>query len=417
MTAAVLEYHLVSYRRTWRGSVLSSFVLPILFVIGFGYSVGTLVDASGRLGGGETYMQFIVPGMIASTAMQVAFGEATFPVMARFQWIRTYQAMSAAPLRIADILGGDLLFLILRVVSTSAVFLLITSLFGGVASWWGLLVLPITALIGLAFAAPMFAITGHVESTVHVHVHQPVRGHPDVAVRRRVLQRSHRSAGACAGSPTSRRCGTVSNSAAPRPAPTTVPCSSRWAMSRTCCCGPASVWSSPIARSRAGCRARRRHHGGHRVRARRLRAARQILQTRRLRHRTQRHGAAVGVLDPGRVRILRTAALPALYRRRRRGADRPYHARRRLHGELRAVRGAGHARVVGDDRGAVGVDVQLLRQDERREALRRRARHTGAPDGNRVRRTVLGHGPRRPLLGGVRRHHGVVRADHPRSRP
>jgi lipooligosaccharide transport system permease protein len=166
MTASVLEYHLVSYRRTWRGSVLSSFVLPILFVIGFGYSVGSLVNASGRLGG-VTYLQFIVPGMIASTAMQVAFGEATFPVMARFQWIRTYQAMVSAPLRITDILAGDMLFLVLRIVTTSAVFLLITALFGAIQSWWSLLVLPITALIGLAFAAPMFAVSGSVDTTVY----------------------------------------------------------------------------------------------------------------------------------------------------------------------------------------------------------------------------------------------------------
>jgi lipooligosaccharide transport system permease protein len=163
---SVLEYNLVSYRRTWRGSALSSFVLPVLFVIGFGISVGSLVDAGGKLGN-ESYLQFIVPGMIASTAMQVGFGEATFPVMAKLQWIKTYHAMIAAPLRVRDILAGDMAFLVVRIVSTSAVFLLVTALFGAVASWWSLLVLPITALIGLAFAAPMFAVCARVDTTVY----------------------------------------------------------------------------------------------------------------------------------------------------------------------------------------------------------------------------------------------------------
>ena len=47
--AAVLEYHLVSYRRTWRSSVTSSFMLPLLTVLTFGVGVGAYVD--GGVGG------------------------------------------------------------------------------------------------------------------------------------------------------------------------------------------------------------------------------------------------------------------------------------------------------------------------------------------------------------------------------
>jgi lipooligosaccharide transport system permease protein len=154
----VLNYHLVSYARTWRGSALSSFVLPVLFVLGFGLSVGSLVNASGRLGN-ESYLQFIVPGMIASTAMQVAFNESSWPVLARFKWVGIYDSMRATPLRVRDILAGDLTFMVLRIVTTSAVFLGVTALFGAVASWWALLVPVLAAVVGIAFAAPMFAMT------------------------------------------------------------------------------------------------------------------------------------------------------------------------------------------------------------------------------------------------------------------
>ena len=49
MTAAasVLEYHLVSYRRTWRGSALSTLVMPLLTMIGFGVGVGLVRTQSG----------------------------------------------------------------------------------------------------------------------------------------------------------------------------------------------------------------------------------------------------------------------------------------------------------------------------------------------------------------------------------
>jgi lipooligosaccharide transport system permease protein len=162
-TLSVFEFNFVGYLRTWRGSVLSSFVLPVLFVIGFGLSVGTLVNASGKLS--IPYIAFVVPGMIASTAMQIAFGEATFPVAAKFIWMKTYFAQIAAPLRVGDILWGDMLFMLFRAVSTTTVFLLITSFFGGVQSWWGLLTIPICALIAIAISAPVYAVAAKIENT------------------------------------------------------------------------------------------------------------------------------------------------------------------------------------------------------------------------------------------------------------
>jgi lipooligosaccharide transport system permease protein len=162
---AVLNYDLVGYKRTWRGSAMSSFVLPVLFVLGFGISVGSLVNTS-RLGG-ESYLSYLVPGMIASTALQVAFGESTWPVQTKFAWIRTYHAQIAAPLAIRDLVFGDMIFLVMRVVTTSAVFLLVTSLFGAVHSWWALAVLPATGLLGVAIAAPVFAFAATVEGSTN----------------------------------------------------------------------------------------------------------------------------------------------------------------------------------------------------------------------------------------------------------
>jgi lipooligosaccharide transport system permease protein len=159
---SVLETDLTAYRRTWRASVLSSFVLPTLFVIGFGLSVGKFVDRGGQLGPVH-YLDFIVPGMLASTAMQVAFGESSFPVFSKFQWIRTYHAMVATPVRVVDIVGGDLLFLLLRVLTTTVVFLGVTSAFHAVHSWWAIAVLPVAGLLGMAVAAPIFAFAARVD--------------------------------------------------------------------------------------------------------------------------------------------------------------------------------------------------------------------------------------------------------------
>jgi lipooligosaccharide transport system permease protein len=81
--AYVLEYHLVNYRRTWRGSALSSLVIPLLTMVGFGLGVGSYVTYGVD---GTPYLDWIVPGLMASTAMQSAIGEATWPVLGNFEW-------------------------------------------------------------------------------------------------------------------------------------------------------------------------------------------------------------------------------------------------------------------------------------------------------------------------------------------
>ena len=161
MALTVLETNLTAYRRVWRGSVLSSFVLPILFVVGFGIVVGNIVDAGGRLG--TPYLDYIVPGMLASSIVNIAFGESAWPIMSKFKWIRLYHGWIAAPLRIADIVGGELLFLLVRVLSTATVFLLVTSVFGAVHSWWAPAAVLVCGLLGLAVAAPVLAFAANVQ--------------------------------------------------------------------------------------------------------------------------------------------------------------------------------------------------------------------------------------------------------------
>ena len=153
-TLSVLEYHLIGYRRTWRGSVLSSFVLPLLTMLGFGVGVGAYVTGGVQ---GVPYLDWIVPGLIASTAVQVGMGDSTWPVLSNFEWARVYYAQASAPLRVADILDGHLAFVVFRTVTSCAAFLLIASAFGTLHSWWALATLPIAALVGLAVATPTFA--------------------------------------------------------------------------------------------------------------------------------------------------------------------------------------------------------------------------------------------------------------------
>ncbi|MGA3564182.1 ABC transporter permease [Melissospora conviva] len=157
----VFEYHLINFRRSWYGSVFSSFLLPVLTLVGFGVGVGSYVTGGV---GGVPYLDYLVPGLIASTAFQVAIGESLWPVFGRFEWEKTYFAQAAAPLRVADILGGQLLFLLFRVLLSSTIFLAVAAAFGTLHSLWALAVVPLQVLLGLAVISPVIAYAARVSS-------------------------------------------------------------------------------------------------------------------------------------------------------------------------------------------------------------------------------------------------------------
>ena len=167
MTRFVLEYHLVSYRRIWRSSVLSSFVLPLLTMLGFGVGVGAYVTGGVE---GVPYLDWMVPGLIASTAMQVAVGDSAWPVLGGFQWQRIYFGQAAAPLRVADILDGHLAFVVFRTLTSCAAFLLIAAAFGTTHSWWAPATLLIAVLVGLAVATPTFAYAATIRTDGYLAV-------------------------------------------------------------------------------------------------------------------------------------------------------------------------------------------------------------------------------------------------------
>jgi lipooligosaccharide transport system permease protein len=153
----VYEFWLLQYRRVWRATVIGSVVNPVLYLGALGVGLGTLVNRSGGQPLGVPYLDYVAPGMLAATAMQIAANESSWPVMGSFRWTRQYFAMLAAPLGVRDILLGHQLWMITRVASTSAVYLAVIAAFGGIKSPLGLLALPVTLLLGLAFSAPTAA--------------------------------------------------------------------------------------------------------------------------------------------------------------------------------------------------------------------------------------------------------------------
>lgn len=153
---AALSYWFVQYRRTWRSSVYSSFVIPLLWLAAIGYGVGGFIDA-GPATLGFDYLSYLAPGLLASIVFNTGVGECSWPVYGSIKWNKQYLPMLATPLRIADVVAGHLGFATVRMAMTAVAFFIAMLLFGAVHSAWAPLGLLAAVLTGLAAGAPTFA--------------------------------------------------------------------------------------------------------------------------------------------------------------------------------------------------------------------------------------------------------------------
>lgn len=154
----VVEHHVLVYRRTWRGTLFSTFFSPVLFLAAMGIGLGSFVDEANPGGiAGVGYLAFLAPGLLVAQAMQTASFESTYPVMAGIRWLKTYVAMILSPLDPRHVATGQLVWVGLRVTFGAIVFVAVMAVFGAIDPGRALLLLPIATLTGLAFAAPIQA--------------------------------------------------------------------------------------------------------------------------------------------------------------------------------------------------------------------------------------------------------------------
>ena len=156
-----VDYWQTVYRRTWRGTVISSFVTPLLYVLAMGVLLGGFIEGDpATLEGATTYLAFVAPGLVASHTMQLVVGEMTYPVMSMVKWQRIAFGMTATPLSARDVVNAHLGFLVARLMLVDAVFLAVLAPFGVYASVPGVLGAFVTQLLlGLAFATPIYALS------------------------------------------------------------------------------------------------------------------------------------------------------------------------------------------------------------------------------------------------------------------
>ena len=159
-----LSYFWTQFLRTWKADIGTTFLTPVLYLASLGLGLGSLVGHGHALAslGGESYLSFVAPALLAATAMQVAMSRSTYEIFGYLnRWNGTYLSMQASPLSIDQIMVGQLTWIVARVLLASAFYLAASSAFGAVRSPAAAADLVVGPLVGLAFAAPVCAYSVH----------------------------------------------------------------------------------------------------------------------------------------------------------------------------------------------------------------------------------------------------------------
>ena len=157
---AVWQRNATMYRRIWPYSLLPNFFEPVFYLTAIGIGVGAYVSDMA----GMSYIEFLAPGLVCVAAMNGASFEVTYNTYVRLKIQRTYDVMLTAPIESDDVLLGEMLWTMTRVLLYGGVFYLMTIPFGLAPMPWSLLALPILMLAGYLFATIGLAFTLRIEA-------------------------------------------------------------------------------------------------------------------------------------------------------------------------------------------------------------------------------------------------------------
>ena len=153
----LLQRNLLVYKHIWL-VVVAGFGEPIFYLFAVGVGLGSFVgDITTTDGQTLTYAAFVAPGLLAASAMNGAVIESTFPIFFKLHYNRTYDAVLATPMRVADITVGEILWAQLRAGIYSLGFLALMYITGLTSSPWALGAVLGALLVGFTFSAAGFA--------------------------------------------------------------------------------------------------------------------------------------------------------------------------------------------------------------------------------------------------------------------
>jgi lipooligosaccharide transport system permease protein len=165
LPAPSLALHMVErnvrvYKHGWM-VIVSGFFEPVFYLFSLGLGLGAMVPAVD----GISYAAFVVPGLLASSCMNGAITDGFFNIYFKLHHQKVYDGVLATPMRVADIVFGEMLWAIIRGSLYAASFLVVVLVLGVTVgppmllSRWALLAWPGAVLAATALSASAVCVT------------------------------------------------------------------------------------------------------------------------------------------------------------------------------------------------------------------------------------------------------------------
>lgn len=162
----------VVLRRRLAKYVLSRMVSPLMFLIAFGWGLGRSIDV-----GGGSYLDFLVPGLLAMNSMNISFNS-IISVHAERVYHKSLEEYLIAPIRPDAFVIGKVSGAVLRGLISSAIIIALSYLFGArfAVTPLFLAVLAMNCMIfaEVGFLAAMYITTYEEMGQVNLYVLMPM---------------------------------------------------------------------------------------------------------------------------------------------------------------------------------------------------------------------------------------------------
>ncbi|MCS6781574.1 MAG: ABC transporter permease [Gloeomargarita sp. SKYBB_i_bin120] len=112
----------------------SGLVSPLIYILAFGFGVGSSLTSPPM---GSSYLEFILPGMVALSSMIISFAGTTFSICGDRLFNKTFEELLLAPVHPLGVYLGKVMAGVVRGLLTASAIILISILFTG--RWQGFL--------------------------------------------------------------------------------------------------------------------------------------------------------------------------------------------------------------------------------------------------------------------------------------
>nr|WP_239121584.1 ABC transporter permease [Spirulina major] len=106
-------------------------ISPLIYIFAFGLGLGSALDRATTPPLGDSYLEFILPGMVALSSMTISFGGTTFSICGDRLFSQTFEELLLLPVHPLALYWGKVVAGILRGLMTSCAVILVAVIFTG----------------------------------------------------------------------------------------------------------------------------------------------------------------------------------------------------------------------------------------------------------------------------------------------